>query len=326
MGPLAELSFDRPEVLWLLPLALLLGGLLFVAQRRSRRAAERIQSVRLRGEGLPARRVRPAVTGLAALMAIIALAGPELGYEEITLSTSSDALVVVLDTSQSMLAEDVGASRLAAGKVLIEEILSRYTGKVGLVVFEGTAEVVSPLTDDTLAVATLLRSIGAGELEKAGSDFRAAVSTAIGLLERNEITEASIVLVSDGENRGTDWRGAVDLVEDRVVVVHTVLVGGVEGEVIRIEGGLLRDEYGAPVRTSADPQPLEALARATGGEFFENPFGSGAVDQIEREISAGSRLTEMDQTRRVPRDRYQFPLSIAFFLLVAGTFLDRGAE
>lgn len=326
MAALAELTFARPHLLWLAPIALLVGVALRLWYTRAKRSANRIQSITLRGDGLPARAALPVLVGLAGLLSVIALAGPQLGFEEVTLTTSDGALLVILDTSQSMLAEDVGTSRLAASKVLVEEVLARYSGKVGLVVFEGTAEVVSPLTNDTAAITTLLQSIGAGELEKAGSDFRTAVSTAIGLLDRSEIENAAILLVSDGENRGPSWKPLVQLANDRDVPVTTVLVGRPAPEVIRVDGELLRDDFGAVVRTAADPSVLREIADETGGAFYENPFGVAAVGRIEAQLAADGGLSSLDQTHRIPRDHYQVPLALAFTLFILGSFVNRGAE
>ena len=106
--------------------------------------------------------------------------------------------MILLDTSMSMDAEDVGTSRLAAARALSRRVLSSEQGRAGLVVFEGSAEIVSPLTDDLEAVATLVESIGAGELPEAGSNLGNAIETGLSVSVRGGDAVSSMLLISDG--------------------------------------------------------------------------------------------------------------------------------
>src|SRR5438067_12087290 len=156
------ITFASPNLLWL-ALAVPVATLFLVVRERQRAAAaRRFVSERLRGVANPARFLRPFFLALAMLAGVVAAAGPQRGFTVVPVEQHESNRVIVLDVSLSMLAEDVGTSRLDAAKAIAKRIIAVHQGRVALIIFESSAEVVAPLTTDDDAVGALLDSIDAG--------------------------------------------------------------------------------------------------------------------------------------------------------------------
>jgi Ca-activated chloride channel family protein len=316
------ISFRIPQMLWLaalVPLALFF----FLARERQRiRIARRFVSERLRGVANPLRAMRPWLVALALLGCVIALAGPEAGFRVVPIEQRESNRVIAIDVSLSMAAQDVGTSRLDAAKAIAKRIIDAQQGRVGLVVFESAAEVVSPLTSDDEAVEALLDSIQAGEVSNPGSDLSVALMAAM-RLAGDTAQRGDIVVISDGEDQSTRLDDTIAKLAQRGVPVSTVLIGTAAGSTIpRPEGGGdLVDDNGQVVTTYAHPEALQKIAAATGGKFYANPFGEHALDSL-----AASGATMKQRNVRVPIERYQWPLAFACVAMFLGSLANRGAE
>ncbi|HET7434697.1 MAG TPA: VWA domain-containing protein [Thermoanaerobaculia bacterium] len=317
------MTFRSVTLLWLVAVVPFLL-LFFVARERIRtRLARRFVAEPLRGLSSPLRFLRPWLLGIALLAAIVALAGPYAGFTLIPVTAREANRVIVMDVSNSMSAEDVGTTRLAAAKAIAKRLSDAQPGRVGLVVFEGIPEVVSPLTSDGDAVNALIDTLVPGEVGQPGSDIGSAVLAALRLIEADPSQKGDIVLISDGEEQGVRVPDAVARAKAFGVNVSTIVIGSAEGASIPTPDGPLRDESGQVVTTFARAEVLQNLARSTGGTLFENPFAEHALDPLLVRANAGStRETEI----RVPIDRYQWPLGVAFALLLLASLLHRGAE
>jgi len=317
------MSFRNLNLLWLLaviPFALLL---LLAREQLRTRLARRFASEHLRGVANPARVLRPWLITLALLASIVALAGPYRGFTLVPVLAREASRVLVIDVSNSMAAEDVGASRLSAAKAIAKRLAEAQDGRVALIVFEASADVVSPLTSDTDAVIALLDTLQPGEVGQPGSDIGTAILAAMRLIEADPLTKADIVLISDGEDQGTRVDEALRRTKLRGIAVSTVLVGSAQGSTIPTGNGPLRDTSGEAVTTYARSEALREITSATGGRMLENPFAEHALDPLIPNARAG--LLRPTQTR-IPIDRYQWPLALAFFALLGGSLANRGTE
>ncbi len=316
-------TFRAPEALWLallVPFALLF----FLARERTRiRVARRFVSERLRGVANPLRVIRPWLAALTLLGCVIALAGPEAGFRVVPIEQRESNRVIVIDVSLSMAAQDAGPSRLDAAKAIAKRIIDAQSGRVGLVIFESAAEVVSPLTSDGDAVEALLDSIQAGEVSNPGSDLSVALNAALRLVAGDPAQSGDVVVISDGEDQGTRLDDTIAKLAQRGIPVSTILVGTARGSTIpRPEGGgELRDDNGEVVVTYARPEELKKIASSTGGTFYTNPFGEHALDTLA--TTGGARR---QKNVRVPIERYQWPLAFACIALFLGSLANRGAE
>ena len=317
------ITFRLPHALWLtllIPLALIF----FLARERQRvRIARRFVSERLRGVANPLRSLRPWLAAVALLGCVIALADPEAGFRVVPVEQRESNRVIAVDVSLSMAAQDVGTSRLDAAKAIAKRIIDAQPGRVGLVIFESAAEVVSPLTSDGDAVESLLDSIQAGEVSNPGSDLAVALNAALRLVGGDAGQRGDIVVISDGEDQSTKLDDTIAKLAQRGIPVSTILIGTAAGSTIpRPEGGGdLRDDNGQVVTTYARPEALQKIAGATGGTFYANPFGEHALDSL---AATGGTLKRRNV--RVPIECYQWPLAFACIALFLGSFANRGAE
>jgi len=317
------MTFRNLTLLWLLALVPFALLLLLSREQLRARLARRFASEHLRGVANPARVLRPWLLALALVASIVALAGPYRGFTLVPLLAREASRVLIIDVSNSMAAEDVGTSRLSAAKAIAKRLAEAQEGRVALIVFEASADVVSPLTSDTDAVVALLDTLQPGEVGQPGSDVGTAILAAMRLIEADPLTKADIVLISDGEDQGTRVDEAIQRTKLRGIAVQTVLVGSAQGSTIPTPNGPLRDTTGNAVTTYARAEALRELASSTGGRMLENPFAEHALDPLLGGARrAGIRLTHA----RIPIDRFQWPLALAFFLLLGGSLANRGAE
>lgn len=317
------MSFRAMIVLWLLAAIPFALAFLLARERLRTRIARRFAAERLRGNTNPARSLRPWLLGGALALAIVALAGPYFGYEVVPVVTREANRVLVIDVSNSMGAEDVGTSRLSAAKAIAMRLADAQQGRVALVVFEAMPEVVAPLTSDTAAVASLIDTIVPGEIGEPGSDLGNAILAALRLIENDPGQKADLVVLSDGEDQGTRVTEALQRARQRGVQISTIVVGSSTGATIPSARGALRDENGEIVTTYARTDVMTEVARNTGGVMLENPFSADALNPL---LGNRGTLTNNATETRVPLDRYQWPLGLAFLLFLAGSVMHRGAE
>jgi Ca-activated chloride channel family protein len=317
------MSFRASTVLWLLAVVPIALAFFVVRERTRGRIARRFVSERLRGAPGSWRALRPWLLGSALALAIVALAGPHAGFHLVPIAARESNRVLVIDVSNSMAAEDVGTSRLSAAKALAMQLADAQQGRVALVIFEAEPEVVSPLTTDTIAVASLIDTITPGEIGQPGSDVGSAVLAALRLIESDPVQRADVVVISDGEEQGVRVREAVQRAKSRGVEVSTIVVGSPQGATIPTSNGPMRDESGNAVTTRARTEAMSEVARETGGTMLQNPFAAHALDPLLRHGRPGT-IRQTDA--RVPIDRYQWPLALAFVALIGGSLLHRGAE
>jgi Ca-activated chloride channel family protein len=317
------MSFRSPSWLWLVAALPLLVPFLVARERSRTQTARRFVAERLRGVANPLRGARPWIIGLAAAALSLALAGPYAGFTTIEVTTREANRIIAIDVSQSMAAEDLGTLRLDAAKAIARRIIENHNGRAAVVAFEGSAEVISPLTSDTDALLALVDTLQPGEVGNAGSDIGGAVLAAMKLVEADPTQKADIIVISDGEEQGRRIDDAVQRARGRGVKVSGIVVGTSKGSTIPDGGGVLRDESGETVLTYARSDVMQRLARGTGGTLLENPFAEHALDPLIIRRAGGSARTAQV---RVPIDRYQWPLALAFVAFFCASILNRGAE
>ena len=317
------MTFERSELLLILSVLPLVVLFLISRERLRRREAARLVSERLRGLSNTSRVARPWLLSVAFASAILAVAGPRVGSESVEIPRNERDRVVLVDVSKSMSADDLGSTRLDAAKAVAQRVMANHAGRVALIIFERSAEVISPLTSDSDAVSTLLDTIQPGELSHPGSDLGGAIDAAIDLAGRSMPQKVDVVLISDGEDQGKALQAAMARASTSSIAVHTITVGTSQGGPIKTEGSdELRDENGEVVTTSARADLMEKIARKTGGRALVNPFGEHALDVLVDGTISGDGRTTVEQ----PIERFQWPLALSFLLFYCGSLTNRGAE
>jgi len=318
------MTFRSLSALWWLaavPVALLF---MLSRERFRTRIARRFASERLRGVSNGLRMLRPWFIAAALATAILAYAGPRAGFTFVPVTEHETNRIIALDVSSSMGADDVAGSRLDAAKAIAKRLIDASPGRIALIEFEMRAEVVAPLTNDSDAVAALLDTTATGDVGEPGSDLASAVTSALKLIEGDPASKADVVIISDGEDQANRLRDALTKAKAVGVPVSTVLVGTAQGSTIPVaDGSKLRDDSGQTVTTYARSDALEKIATATGGVFLENPFSEHALDPL---LSQQVRGAAKQRNVRMPIDRFQWPLGLAFAAFLCGSLANRGAE
>lgn len=278
--------------------------------------------------------LRALLSAAAAALLAFALLGPVRGFALVPVATRQVDVVVCLDTSRSMLVEDVEPSRLARAKNEVAALFDAMRGeRVGLVAFAGLARMVAPLTKDVDTARFFLERLSPDDNRKGGTDIGAALRLALDRLDADAGSNQAIVIVTDGEDLSGEGLDAAEEAAQRGVVVHVLGLGtAAGGKVPDGMGGFVKDESqegrGEEVVSRLESSTLRALSDATGGIYLE---ARGRVLPLEelyrRAIAAMEGRNLVDGKERVPRDRYQWPLLAALIALVAeGALRDTRAR
>jgi len=326
------MTFGSPIWFWALLLAPILLVLFLRNERRSATLVQRVVAQRLVPQlagnvsyGL--RRLRFTLLLLGLVCLVVALAKPRLGYTFEEARRRGHDVIVAIDTSRSMLANDLPPNRLTRAKMAARDLIEQLQGdRVGLVAFAGNAFLQAPLTVDYGAVLNTLQELDTDIIPRGGTNISQALKTAIEAFGKGESESRAIVLFTDGEELDEN---AVDLAEKYAdqIIIFTVGVGSEEGAIIpvpKMGGGtaFVRDNAGEVVRTQLDSVRLEEIADVTGG-FYQRL--TNAPVNMRRIVTSGlAEMTEQQIDARMARrpiERYQWPLGLGLLLLAATVFI-----
>ncbi len=315
-----------PQLLWLLLCVPLVAGLLVWALRRRRRALEQFAQASLLPVLIPDtdRRGHPWRAGLlvgALALLILALAGPRWGLQWEEVRREGADIVVVLDTSRSMLATDITPTRLDRAKLALRDFVRHLQGdRIGLVAFAGSAFVQCPLTLDYGAFLESLRSVTVGIIPKGGTALGEAIKTGLAAFENQPGRHHALLIITDGEDHDGQIQAASQRAAERGIKIYTVGVGSPEGELVplSVDGrrSFLKDRQGQVVKSRLDTETLQQIALTTGGAYIYDTGPSLGLGEIYTRYL--SRLEKRDLTSTLERryaDRFQLPLAIGLLLL-----------
>jgi Ca-activated chloride channel family protein len=319
--------FERPDLLVAAAAAALLLPLLLVAAfraaDRARRTllAEELVPKLARGLHAPRRRLKAALQVVGLVSVLVALAGPRVGSREVTVKRRGIDLVIALDVSNSMLARDIPPSRLARARREIAAFLDGLQGdRVALVAFAGDAYLECPLTLDYGAARMFLDVMDEQSVSRQGTDLGAAISTSLSAFGEGEDKYRAIVLVTDGEDLSGGGERAAEEAARRGIKVYTIGVGSESGEPIPLPeeagGGFKKDSKGEIVMTALDPESLERIALATGGEFHRATTGELELQRIHDSLAKLGEKELASRTFTQYEERFQIPLALGLLLLL----------
>ena len=269
---------------------------------------------------------------LMAMAAIVlALIGPRYGayFEEVQRRQLD--IIVCLDVSRSMLAEDAGMSRMDRAKDDIKRLLDKIRGgMIGIVAFGGRAELVCPLTDDFDFVRMTLEDIGIHSAPMGGTNIGEAVETATTALGDRKGHHRAIVVMSDGEDHGEEAVAAAKQAREEQIAVYTIGIGDTEkGSLVPITRSGQRSylmHEGQQVWSKMDPRTLKSIALAGGGEY--HPSGQVNATQRTLEWVYSEKLAPMQEAdlrrKQIPsqKPRFAWPAGLALALLMIETLIS----
>lgn len=212
--------------------------------------------------------VRTVLLSLAFFFFVIGLSRPQIGAKLKDHKIKGAEIMIVLDVSNSMLAQDYSPDRLERAKLAISRITDKLKDdRIGLIVFAGTSFVQLPITSDYVSAKMFLNSISTESIPIQGTAIGDAISTAVrGFSAQSEHSRA-IIVITDGENHEDDAVASAKQAAEAGIKVYTIGVGSADGQPIPMNGELLKDKDGNIVVTRLDEETLRKVASAGGGAY-----------------------------------------------------------
>jgi len=321
------MSFAQPQFLWLL-LVLLPAMVLFfwwTARERQRLMQQFIQARLLPGlvAGVSSTRqkIRAGILIAAVALLVIALARPQWGFIWQEVTQSGLDIIVAVDTSKSMLAEDIAPNRLARAKLAALDLMQQaQSDRLGLVAFAGSAFLQCPLTIDDTAFRQSVDALDVNTIPDGGTALAEAIDTATRAFKEGD-SHKVLVLFTDGEDQDSGAVEAAKRAKDAGVVIFTIGIGSAEGDLLRIKNAngqddYVRDENGNVVKSHLNESLLQQIAAVAGG-FYLPLRAANTVDVLyEKGIAPLPKSDAQEKVVRQKEERYHWPLGLAMILLV----------
>ena len=317
--------FEDPIYLYLLVLIPVLAIIRFVGYRSRRKRLRMFGNPQLLKELMPdVSRWRPAVKfwllqGALALL-IIMLARPQMGTKISHEKRTGIETIIAMDISNSMRAEDVTPSRLDRSKMIVENLVDKFSNdKIGLIVFAGDAFVQLPITSDYVSAKMFLSNIDPSMMATQGTDIAGAINMATHSFTQDKEVGKAIVIITDGEDHEGGALEAAKAAKAAGMRVYVLGVGSTQGSPIPIPGtgDFMKDNTGNTVMSALNEQMCREVAQAGGGAFIHVENNSRAQDQLDAELDKLSKK-EIDSTVYSDFDEQFMAFAIlALLLLIA---------
>ena len=325
------MHFNHPYLLNLLwALILVFGVMVYGILKRNRMMASFAKSDILRviapGYDPGKSWVRAFLITAALAFVIISLSGPQMGFKWEKTNQKGVDIMIALDCSKSMLAEDIKPNRLERAKREIIDLLNMMrSDRAGLVAFSGRAILQCPLTLDHEAFNIFLKTLNPGFLPVGGTNIGHAVNACYKGFEKESDTEKAIIIITDGESTVGDVEQAAKRVAKEGIKIFCIGVGDIAGAPIPDEaGGFLKDSQGHIVLSKVDEKNLEKIADLTGGIYARSVAGDMDLDMIYKDKILGTmeRKSFASGKKKVWENRFQWFLFPGVLLLLIELFLS----
>lgn len=286
------LIFAKPMFLWLLllvPLIPVVYGIMRTMRRR--------RIAKFGDEGL-VRALMPSWSGskgwvrtilfdLAFLCFVIGISRPQIGAKLSEHETRGAEIMICLDVSNSMLAQDYSPDRLSRAKLAISRVVDKLEGdRIGLIVFAGSSFVQLPITTDYVSAKMFLGSISTESVPVQGTAIGDAIMTAAKSFSAQSEKSRAIIVITDGENHEDDAVDAARQVAELGVKIYTIGVGSLRGQPIPKDGDLMKDSEGNIVVTRLDENTLKQIAAAGNGAYVHAGNEEFGLNPIVDDIRA----------------------------------------
>lgn len=319
--------FANGELLYLLILVPVLVIVYLLAVGRRRRLVARFGNPGLLRELMPdfsRGRIRfKAVLFIAAYtLLVFAAARPQFGSKLREEHSRGVEMMLVVDVSNSMMAEDFEPNRLERTKYAIGKLFEGLQQeRVGLVVFAGEPKVQLPITSDYRMARAFAKRISPSLVGEQGTAIGRALEQAMLSFSSQSEQSRVIVLVTDGENHEDDAVEAARKAAEQGIRIYTIGIGTPEGAPIQIDGDFIKDENGEMVVSKLDEAMLEQIASITGGAYVRATKQSIGLDEIVKSIDEMEKSDLATVRFEEYNEQYQYPLAAALVLLVLDVFI-----
>ncbi|MBR5651467.1 MAG: VWA domain-containing protein [Bacteroidales bacterium] len=324
--------FERPEFLWwLLGLLAMIIVFVFVEIFRKRKMSaigdNPVVAKLIAGESKFIRYFKFILLLLSFALIIVGIANPQVGSQVETVERKGVDIMIALDISNSMMAEDIKPSRLERAKQAIYKMMDNmHNDRIGLVIFAGKAFLQTPLTVDYGAVKMMLSTVNPSYISVQGTALADAIKMCAESLGGEEEENKSehgkvIIVITDGENHIGDAEAEAKNAADKGFVVYTIGIGSPEGAPIPVfsnghQAGFKKDKNGATVVTKLDENTLKRVAEIGNGSYIRANTARVGLDKIFDQINKMDTAVFDSQRVTDYKDGFQYCLAPALLLLV----------
>ena len=320
-------QFANTNLLYLLLLIPIIIILFWLSNRRKRKLLRDFGDSEIISQLMPEQsKSRPVIKLVILLLAlvffILGIARPQFGSKLQETKRKGVEIIIALDVSNSMLAEDIQPSRLERSKQAISSLVDRLRNdKIGLIVFAGKALTQLPITADFVSAKMFLSSISPKIVPVQGTAIGAAINLAMNSFTPETKSGKAIIVITDGENHEDDAVGAAVDAASKNANVYTVGVGFLEGAPIPVvnENGqktFLKDNNGSVVISKLDESMLQKIANAGKGIYVRATNTDAGLSSVYADIDKLNKATYEAKMYADYEDQFQWPMALAFLLLL----------
>lgn len=321
--------FAHPEYLFLLLIVPLLVGLFIYTRIQKKRKLQLFGDPALLASLMPnVSFLRPRfkfyMQLTAVILMIVVMAQPQFGTKEEKQEKKGIEVMIALDVSNSMMAQDIQPARLDKAKMVLSKLVDGMTNdKVGLVVFAGDAYIQLPITADYVSAKMFMSSISPALVPRQGTAIGSAIDLCIKSFGEKSDVSRAIIVITDGENHEDDAVGAAKLAAENGIVVHVVGMGKPEGAPIPVDGTMSfrKDKEGNVVVSKLNEDMCRSIATAGGGTYVRADNQNSAYRVVSRELD---NLAKSKLETRVFSDyneQFQSFALLALILLFFDSFI-----
>ena len=325
--------FAHPQYLFLLTLLPVLVAGYVIICRRKKRQLRQLGEPWLIEQLMPNKStVRPAIKFTLELLAfasiVFALARPQFGTSPQTVKRQGIELMIAVDVSNSMLAEDkTSISRLDRAKQLLSKIIDDSADdRVGLIVFAGDAYIQLPITCDYVSAKMYLNNISTNAVPRQGTSIGAAINMAVNAFGEPNDKSRAIIVITDGEDHNDDAESAAKAAHEQGIEIFVVGIGKTEGSPIPISGSsdFKRDRSGNVVITKLNEQMCREIAQAGGGVYVHADNSNSALRALRAEINKLAKSEIESKVYTAYNEQYQsFVILALIFIAIDYLLLGR---
>lgn len=259
---------------------------------------------------------------LASTLIIVALAQPQIGAKLREVKRSGVEIMLTVDVSRSMLAEDFAPNRLERTKNAVTQLIEKLDkDRVGMIVFAGNPYIQLPVTSDYVSARSFVRELSTEMVPVQGTSISKAIELATRSFSDQSERSRAIILITDGESHDDDPLTAAQAAKDAGIVIYTVGIGTPEGAPISIDGQMIKDENDQVVVSKLDEQTLQQIAVLTGGAYVRADTRSVGLDKILSEIQQMQKREFNSLMFEEYSDQFHYLVALAMLLLIAESLM-----
>ena len=314
--------FAHIELLYLLALIPVLAIIFALMMRRRRKLMERFGNLELLKELIPSYsrtrlRLKLWIWLTAYACLVIAAARPQLGSKLREEKAKGVEMMLVVDVSNSMLAEDFEPNRLERTKYAINKLFEGlHQERVGMVIFAGEPKVQLPITSDYRMAQAFTKRISTSLVAEQGTDIGKALELASLSFSSQSGQSRVIVLITDGENHDQSVDQVVERAKQDGIRIYAIGIGTPEGAPIEIGGEFIKDENGEMVVSKLGEQMLQNIATSTDGAYVRASKQSIGLDEIVKSINQMEKSELTTVRYEEYNEQYQYFIAVALALLL----------